>query len=181
MFAEQIRNPGNSAGIAVHHRHRFRAEDIGIFGSRDSHALLNISVGFLERERARLGAQRDALPELAQLRLVQFLFEFGLPGENDLQQLFRGSLQVRQQSDFLEHLRRKILRLVDDQHGAFSGLVALQQPLIQLQQHLPFLLRFAGDAEVGHHEIEKLRDAQPGIEDETRWKRAPCAAIPAAC
>ena len=33
-------------------------------------------------------------------------------------------------------------------------------------QHLALLARFAGDAEVGHHEIEKLRDAEPGIEDE---------------
>ena len=87
-------------------------------------------VRFFEGELARFGAQRDALPELPELRLVELLFEFGLARENDLQQLFRGSLQIRQQPDFLEHLRRKILRLVDDQHGAFPGLITIQQPLI---------------------------------------------------
>src|SRR4029077_18299456 len=39
-----------------------------------------------------------------------------------------------------------------------------QEPLIQFQQHLPFLVRFARDAEVSHHEIEELRDAQTRVE-----------------
>ena len=91
----------------------------------------DVAVSLFERELARLGAERDALPELPELRLIQLLFKFGLAGEHDLQQLFSGSLQIRQQADFLEHLRRKILRLVNDQHGAFPGLITIEQPLIQ--------------------------------------------------
>ena len=74
--------------------------------------------------------------------------------------------EVGEQADFLEHLRRKILRFVDDQHGALTGLIALEEPLVQLHQHLAFLARFTGDAEVRHHEIEKLRDVQARVEHE---------------
>ena len=122
----------NSASIAVNGLDRFRTENIGIFGPGNAQPLLNIAAGFLERELASLGAQRDALAELPELGLIEFLFELGLSGEHDLQQFFGGSLQIGEQADFFEHLRRKILRLVHDQHGALPGLIALEQPLVQL-------------------------------------------------
>jgi hypothetical protein len=68
----------------------------------------------------RLGPQRQPLPQLAQLWLLQALLEFGLSDQHDLQKLFGEGFQIREHPDFLEHFVREILSLVDDQHRRFA-------------------------------------------------------------
>src|SRR5690606_19159832 len=55
----------------------------------------------------------------------------GLADQDDLQQLLRRRLEVRQQAHLLEQLRPERLRLVDDQHDAPPLRVSLEQLLVQ--------------------------------------------------
>src|SRR5205814_3291163 len=84
---------------------------------------------------------------------------------HDLQKLLGGCFEIGEQTNLLEHLRRKVLGLVHNQDCSLTGLITLQQPLVQLEQHLAFHPGFARNAEVGHHEIEELRDAEPRVKD----------------
>ena len=135
------------------------------FAPGDAQPLGDVAEGFFQRQRRRAAAQRDALAKLAQLRQLQLLFQFRLAGQHDLQKLFRGGFQVRQQPDFLEHFAGEILRFVHDQHGRFAGAITFQQPLVEPQQHLALLARFAGNFEFRHDEIEQLVHVQLRIED----------------
>ena len=74
-----------------------------------------------------MAAQRHALFQLTQRRLVETVGQLGLPGEDDGQQLLGGGLDVREQPDFLEQLVRQALRLVDDERDD----LALRAPLAQ--------------------------------------------------
>ncbi len=79
VFAQQIRDPGDSSGVAVYGRNGFRSENVGILGAGNSQAFLNVPLRFFQSELTSLRAQGNALPELAQLRLVEFVLQFGLP------------------------------------------------------------------------------------------------------
>src|SRR5258706_9527594 len=72
------------------------------------------------------GAQRQALAQLAQLRLLQALFEFRLPDQNDLQEFFGEGLQIGEHADFFEHFVGEVLGLVDDQHRSEEHTSELQ-------------------------------------------------------
>ncbi len=80
----------------------------------DTQPFQYVSARLLEREGARFRSERNALAELPELRLVQFLFKFGLPGKHNLQQLLGRSFQVGQQPNFFQHPRREVLGLIDN-------------------------------------------------------------------
>ena len=65
----------------------------------------------------------------------------------DLQKFFRGRLEIRQQTNFFQHLGREVLGLVDDQHSRLARSISLEQPLVQPQQYLAFLTGFARNLE----------------------------------
>ncbi len=58
MFAQQIGDSGDSAGVPVHGSNRFRAENFGIFRAGDAQAFLDVALRFIEGELSRLRAQR---------------------------------------------------------------------------------------------------------------------------
>src|SRR5260370_25592530 len=113
-----------------------------------------------------LGAQRQALPQLAQLRLLQSRFEFRLSHQNDLQEFFGKGLEVGKHADLFEHLVGKVLGLVNDQDGGLAGTIAVEQPTVEALQELALGQAIAGKAEIGHHVVEELRHVQPRVEDE---------------
>ena len=63
---------------------------------------------------------RNALQQLRQLPLPQFLSELRLPGQNNLQQFRVGRLEVRKQPDGFEHGIVQVLRLIDDQYKSLA-------------------------------------------------------------
>ena len=52
------------------------------------------------------------------------------------------------------------------QHRSFTGAIAIEQPVIEALQELALRLGIAGNAEIGHHEIEKLGHVHARVEDE---------------
>ncbi len=77
----------------------------------------------------------DALGKLTQIVAVQKGFQFRLADQDNLQKLGIGCFQVGQQADLFKHRDAKMLRLVDNQDGAPSSGVALEEtPVENVQQ-----------------------------------------------
>jgi len=66
-------------------------------------------------ERHQLDSHRHTLIELAHRVILELGPKLGLSHEDELQQLLR-RFQIGEDADFLEQLRREILRFVDDQN-----------------------------------------------------------------
>src|SRR6202162_733714 len=94
-----------------------RREDYGAVGTRHAEALGNVPGAFLRREGVSPAAQRNALAKLAEHGLIQFLLEFRLAGEHDLEQLLRRGFEVGKEANLLKDLWGVSLRLVDNEHG----------------------------------------------------------------
>jgi hypothetical protein len=86
----------------MHHFNRGRAKKL-LSRASDAQPLLYITVSLQQRERARLGPKRNALAKPRSL-VVYFFLEFRLASKDNLQQFLRGSLQICQQPNLLEHL-----------------------------------------------------------------------------
>ena len=76
----------------------------------------DIAAHAVAAERSEGAAGRDALIDLAHLRELEVRPEFRLPDENDVQQLL-AALEIRQDPDLLQQRQRKVLGVVDDEHG----------------------------------------------------------------
>ena len=62
-----------------------------------------------------MAAQRDPLLQLPEFIRIEFLIEFRLAREHDLQQLLPRRFQIGQKPDFFQYFRRKVVRLVHHQ------------------------------------------------------------------
>ena len=89
--------------------------------------------------------QRNALLDLAKFERVEHFVEFGLTRKDDLQQLLLRSFQVREQPDFFQQFRRKMVCFVDHQQGGQLALVPLHQKRTQRQNE--FVFRLAGNGQ----------------------------------
>ena len=78
---------------------------------------VDVILHFGIRERLQFATPRDSLIQLAHLGLLQKIVEVRLADEDNLEQFRLVRLEVRQQTDFFEHARTEMLRLVDHDHG----------------------------------------------------------------
>ena len=62
----------------------------------------------------RLGPERQPLPQLPQVRVLQSLLQLGLTYENNLQKLLGESLEIRHHANFFEHFIGQVLRFIND-------------------------------------------------------------------
>src|ERR1019366_316766 len=115
-----------STRMPVHRLNRQRTKDFFSIAARDTQSFENVSTSLFRCEGKRLGPERDALAKLPEFSLVQFLFYLRLPGKHDLEQFLGRSLQVRQQPNFFQRLPRENLRLIHNQNGLLTGLVAVE-------------------------------------------------------
>ena len=113
-------------------------------------------------------AQHDALAELAQLGPRQHVPELRLPDEHDLDQLGARGLEIREQPDLLEHLRREVLRFVDDQQRGLVLLEAADQEVVQREQVLGLGVARGLDPVLVEQHAEEVEGLEAGIEDEGR-------------
>ena len=133
--------------------------------------MTHVRRGLVRGQRIEVISAGDALRKLPQLGAIQQFAQLRLADQDDLQQLLRLGLEIREQPDLLEHLGREILRLVDHQHDPFAFGVRLEQVNAQqvdqvLETALGSLLEvdaqlFAdGEQELGrrHARIEDQRD-----------------------
>src|SRR5579863_8802163 len=131
MLAEQVRHARNTSRIFINRLDGLGRKDRSrSTGTSNSQTLRDIARQFLNGQWLRPAAHGDALAELSQTGIPQFLFEFGLTRKDDLQQFLVGGFEIRKQANFLEDLKGQVLRLVNDQNRGFSVAVALQQPLV---------------------------------------------------
>src|SRR5438105_3361454 len=163
MFTEQVGDAGNASRQPVDRLNGRRAEQFLSVAAGNAEAFEEITPGFLERKGQGFCTKGDSLAELAELRLVEFALQFGLPGQYDLEQLLGRSFKVGEETNFLQHLIREILCFVHDKNGAFPSLVAFEKPLVQFEENLTLHPRLARDTEIRHHKIEELGYAEPGI------------------
>src|SRR6266576_3595910 len=111
-------------GFAVENRLTACSSDPQPFG--------DVVMGLLFRQRRRLTAEHDALAELSQLWQHQLLFQLLLSRQYDLQQFFRGCLEVGQQPNLFEHRVSQVLCFVLFVHGSFTAAVSLLTLLVAL-------------------------------------------------
>src|ERR1700747_2836052 len=91
-------------------------------------AFRNVIPGLIFGKWCGAATKHDALPELAKLRELEFLFKLGLAGKDDLQKLLCGGLQVCEKPDFFQHGISQILCFVDDQNDGFPIAIAFEHP-----------------------------------------------------
>ena len=133
-------------------------------------AVLNVLQGLGLTQRVEVKTRDHALGQLLQLRAGQHRAQFGLADQHDLQQLAFAGFEVGQQAQLLQHVGAQVLCLVDDQHAALAGRVALQQEGVQRvdvvldRDHAGGGLRHR-DVELLADRLQQLRHRQLGVED----------------
>src|ERR1039458_467123 len=102
--------------------------------SRNLQALFDVIPCLVCVQRAKLSANSNSLFELPETDRIQFLVEFGLPDQHDLQQLVVVGFEVRQKADFLKDVRRQVVCLIDNEDRCQPIRTALDQKLPQVEQ-----------------------------------------------
>ena len=96
------------------------------------------------------------------------LDQLGLADEDDLEQLRRRRLEIRQEAHLLEHLDGEVLRLVDDQHRPAAARVSVEHVRVQrVHEHLRAVgPRGIRDTQLVADRREKLETAHRRVQDE---------------
>src|SRR5258708_2414269 len=103
MVAKKVDDTRNPQRIDVNRLNRLWTKNWFPGCTRDPQTLRDVLLGLLLRKRGSAAAKHNTLTELAKLWELEFLLQFSLPGENDQQKLFRGSLQIRQKANLFQH------------------------------------------------------------------------------
>jgi len=175
--AEQVDDARDAARKRVHEVERGGLKRDRRRPARHPEAMRDVGLDFLAIERLERRADRDALIELAHLGGGQRVEQVQLADQHNLQQLRFVGLEVGDDADLFEHLRRQVLRLVDDQHRAAVNGHQRQQEFVQRADQL--VLARGGDASAAHaftrHDAEieqdlaqQLLDREERVEDERR-------------
>ena len=120
-------------------------------------------------------ADRDALPQLLELRARQHVVQVRLPDEHDLNQLRLLGLEIREHAHFLERREAQVLRFVDDEQRQPARRALPDEKLRQVAQQMRLALaRLRLEPEVEHHGLDELarierrvhqaRDRRPLVE-----------------
>ena len=97
-----------------------RRENVRAVVTRRAHPEHQIIFQYIARQRLHVEMMRDAILELAHVRLIQFGVQFRLPEQDDLQQFGIADLQVVQQPQFFQCVRRHGMSLIHQHDDAFS-------------------------------------------------------------
>src|SRR5204863_7686723 len=87
----------------------------------------DISARLLQGESGKPAAQRNALLQLREMRLVQAVRQFELAGKYELELFVCFGLEIGKQPQFFQHIVRQALCFVDDEYCGSSPVVALLQ------------------------------------------------------
>ena len=132
VLAENVHRSRQSAGHFMNHYHRLLRENVLRRPSRDSQPPGDVRRGLPSVEPLELAPQRDALPQRVERRIPQAVQQLRLPGQDDVQELRRGGLDVAQQADLLEQFRRHALGFVNDQTRRLSPVQSRLEKTLQL-------------------------------------------------
>jgi hypothetical protein len=167
---QQVDAPRHAARQAVDalERGRLKGQRPGVPGH--GQPVLDVLDGLGLAQRVQMKAGNHALGQLLQLGARQHAAQLGLADQHDLQQLALAGFQVGQQAQLLQHVGAEVLCLVDDQHAALAGRVALQQESVQRvdvvldRDHAAVGGRHR-NVELLAHRLQQLRHRQLGVED----------------
>ena len=131
MLADEVDDARNAAAGAVDGGDGFVVED-AVGGAGDEQALGDVVRGLLRGDGVGAAPEGDALAELAEVGGAELLFELGLTGEDDLDELFGRGFEVGEQADLFEQLPGKVLGFVDDDDAGLFAAEALDEPAVEL-------------------------------------------------
>ncbi len=99
--------------------------------------MLDVLAGLGARERFQVVTRGDSLGELTEIDPREHGAQLGLSDQEDLQQLVIVRLQVREQTDLLQHLAAQVLRFIDDENGAPTRGVRIEKvPIESIHERL---------------------------------------------
>src|SRR5208282_1030811 len=103
VLANRVDQPWNSPRMAKHSLDRWPGKNLaGCRCSRNPKTAAHVLPGFVRIERVEMAAQRDPLFELPEFMGIEFLIEFRLTRQHDLQQFLLRGFQVRQKSNLFQ-------------------------------------------------------------------------------
>ena len=91
------------------------------------HTAVDVFRRLRQVEGLQRAAQYDALLQLAQIGSIQLTVQFGLTGQDHLNQLAAAVFEIAQQADLFKHFPFQVVRFVDDQNRGAALLRLLQQ------------------------------------------------------
>ena len=111
----------------------------------------------IERQRLKMIRQCNALAKLFKVRLRNFVTQFRLADEHDLQQFVAGGFEIGEHAELFEHFVGEILRFVNDHdHQPILGKL-LDQELIEAHEHRGFVgLGMHGDGKFVTDQADQL-------------------------
>src|ERR1700678_3225854 len=112
-----------------------------------------------------MGAKGDPLFQLPQIGGVEFVVQFGLADQQNLQQLLVGRLQIGQKPDFFQNLPRKVMSLVDYQDRGQFFLAARDHIASNLQQQFALVLADRRDAQIPGNVLQEFDGRKQSVED----------------
>ena len=74
-------------------------------------------------------------------------------------------LKIREQPDFLEHVPIEQLRFVNDKRDGGPSLMALDQVIVEVNQHLGFGFSFYRQTQIGQHILQKIVGGKPRVKN----------------
>src|SRR3989454_11718227 len=92
--------------------------------------------------------------------------ELRLAHQQDLQELGRRGLEVREQSDLFQRRGAQVLRFVEDQDGVLTGPLALDEEAVVRHEPLRPRLASLGDSQVLEHVLAPAVNPQRAIDHE---------------
>jgi len=131
MLREDVDYTGNPSRVSVDGAHCIGLKNRLTVGACYAEAFADVAICLLESQRRSRATNGDALAKLAKFMALKLVLQLRLTGQNDLQKLFAGCLEIQEKADFLEGSGIQTLRFVHNQDWSLAGTVALKQPAIQ--------------------------------------------------
>jgi hypothetical protein len=141
-------------------------EQVALRTGRDPQAVPHVLGTLRCRERCQTPTYADALAQLTQSRRLEHHVEFGLSEQDDLDQLARLGLEVGEQPDLLQRLRRERLGFVHDEQDAAPGFLPGQEEFIELVHELTTALALGIESELEIDGLHQLLGRELGIEED---------------
>lgn len=127
-------------------------------------AVPDIGAHLLGGHRAQMGRRHHPLGELRHVGAAHHVAQFGLTGENQLQQLVRSRIDVGQHPQLFERLAAEVLRFVENQHHpAPGGVFGDQEALQPVELGDVAFVRADRQPERLQHPLQQLAAAAMGI------------------
>ena len=127
--AEDIDQPRHTIAQAIEQPDTLVGKQLDVLPG-DSQAVIDIGPDLFPVKRLQMVARGNALRQLAHFRAGEYIEQFGLAENDNLQQFALMGFQIGQQAQLFQYRCRQILCLVDNKYGFFIITVAFNQELV---------------------------------------------------